>query len=131
MGRSLRGHHLLCVHGFQGMGYSPRFVKRMNEIVEDIRNEELDFPIRAIVDLDDACSVCPHNGESFCATSVGADKHVKSMDRKVIDHLQLEEGKLYRKSKLVKWTATMVDPDDLIHFVKVVAGHHTVYAKPE
>ncbi|UCZ55395.1 DUF1284 domain-containing protein [Bacillus shivajii] len=113
MERTLRGHHLLCVHGFQGMGYSPGFVRKMQEIVDDIRDEEKDFAIRVRVDLDEACGACPHNGETKCIASEQSDEHVKAMDRRGIDHLQLEKDKLYRKSKLVEWTAQRVKPDDL------------------
>lgn len=113
MERTLRGHHLLCVHGFQGMGYSPGFIKKMETIVDEIRDEEKDFPIRVVADLDDACGACPHNGGTVCMASENADERIKSMDIRVIEHLKLEPGKLYRKSKLVHWTAKNVKPDDL------------------
>ncbi|TMW70670.1 DUF1284 domain-containing protein [Alteribacter natronophilus] len=116
--RQLRGHHLLCVHGFQGMGYSPGFVKRMDEIVTQIRDEDQDFGIRVLVDLDDACQVCPHNGGTHCAASPGSDAHVKGLDTRAVEHLKLKPGKLYRKSKLVEWTARMVKPDDLDHICR-------------
>lgn len=118
MERTLRGHHLLCVHGFQGMGYSPEFVVKMGTIVEDIRNVEKDFPIRVVATLDDACTACPHNGGTICIASDGSDHHVKTMDQKVIEHLKLEKDKLYRKSKLIEWTAKMVQPDDLDYLCK-------------
>lgn len=118
MERTLRGHHLLCVHGFQGMGYSPEFVVKMGSIVEDIRNDEKDFPIRVVATLDDACTACPHNGGTICIASAGSDEHVKTMDEKVIEHLKLEKDKLYRKSKLIDWTAKMVKPDDLDYLCK-------------
>lgn len=110
---TLRGHHLLCVHGFQGMGYSPEFVKLMESIVDGIRNPEKDFSIRVVANLDDACGACPHNGGSICIASEGSDEHVKTMDENVIEHLQLEKGKSYRKSDLIELTAKMVEPDDL------------------
>lgn len=118
MNRTLRGHHLLCVHGFEGMGYSPEFVKKMDEVVQDIRNEEKDFFIKVVVDLDEACSECPHNGGSICVASEGSDRHVKSMDRRVLDHLGLIENDTYKKSTLVKMTTQLVKPDDLDHLCK-------------
>ena len=60
MSRILRGHHLLCVHGFKGMGYSPSFVEKMKEIVADIRNPEKDFDIKVVAGFDEACLACPH-----------------------------------------------------------------------
>lgn len=111
----LRGHHLLCVHGFRGMGYSPSFVEKMKEIVKEIRNEEKDFPIQVVVALDEACSACPHHGESTCQASPRSNDHVVAMDRRVIKHLGLEENKIYWKSELLQRTAASVRPDDLDH----------------
>jgi uncharacterized protein len=111
----LRGHHLLCVHGFRGMGYSPSFVEKMWEIVKDIRDEEKDFPIQVVVALDDACFTCPHHGESTCQADPNSNEHVMSMDRKVIEHLGIEENEVYLKSQLLRLTARKVRPEDLNH----------------
>jgi uncharacterized protein len=109
----LRGHHLLCVHGFRGMGYSPDFIKKMGSIVEDVRNAEKDFEIRVVAAFDDACMACPHRGQTECEANVGSNEHVLSMDWKVLNHLELVEGKGYKKSELLKITADKVAPDDL------------------
>lgn len=111
--RILRGHHLLCVHGFQGMGYSPDFVQKMAEIVDDIRNDQLDFPIRVVIDLDEACGTCPNKGDGFCNASPDSDDHVKGLDRRSISHLGLEPGHTYDKSTLIQRTIERVRPDDL------------------
>ncbi|MBE3554394.1 MAG: DUF1284 domain-containing protein, partial [Thermicanus sp.] len=111
--RKLRGHHLLCVHGFQGMGYSPAFVKKMEEIVREIRDHFLDFPIQVLIDLDEACSACPHKGEDFCNAKAGSDEHVKGMDGKVLHHLGLTPGHSYLKSDLIKRVKERVHPEDL------------------
>jgi len=109
----LRGHHLLCVHGFRGMGYSPEFVKTMQGIVNDIRDPGQDFYIKVVAAFDDACMSCPHRGLEICEASEGSNEHVLSMDGKIIRHLGLEPGKSYLKSYLVKLTAEKVVPDDL------------------
>lgn len=113
MSLTLRGHHLLCVHGFRGMGYSPDFIIKMSEIVEDIRNGQLDYPIKVVDSLDDTCGACPHKGELTCQAGEGSNEHVVSMDRRVIRQLGLEAGTVYEKSDLVKWTAEKVKPDNL------------------
>jgi hypothetical protein len=64
---SFRPHHFLCTLGFQGMGYSPKFVKNYTDIAEALReNEEL--PIEVIKGTDSICGSCPHNGEGICKT---------------------------------------------------------------
>jgi len=109
----LRGHHLLCVHGFRGMGYSPGFIKKMGTIVDDVRDKEKDFDILVVAAFDDACMACPHRGRTECEANEGSNEHVLSMDRKVINHLELVEGKSYKKSELLKQTAAKVEPEDL------------------
>jgi hypothetical protein len=115
---NLRGHHLLCVHGFRGMGYSPDFVKKMGAIVAQIRDEQQDFPIRVVAALDDTCSTCPHKGKTTCEASVGSNEHVLTMDLNVIRQLELIEGAVYDKSYLIQLTAEKVKPDDLDYLCK-------------
>lgn len=113
MQRLLRGHHVLCVHGFQGMGYSPGFIEKMTEIVGEIRDEGVTFPIQVVNGFDECCDVCPHQGAVGCEASDGSDAHVKAMDGRVMAHLGLEHGGIYEKEQLVRLTAEKVEPDDL------------------
>ncbi|MBW3112834.1 MULTISPECIES: DUF1284 domain-containing protein [Bacillaceae] len=115
MKRILRGHHLLCTHGFKGMGYSPEFVHKMAEIVEDIRNDDMDFPIQVVQTFDDACGACPHKGKSACEKSEDSNNHVLTLDSRVIHHLGLKPGEVYMKSELINTTAQKVKPEDLDH----------------
>ncbi|UFJ42102.1 DUF1284 domain-containing protein [Brevibacillus humidisoli] len=109
----LRGHHLLCVHGFQGMGYSPAFIEKMAAIVQEIRDPERDFPIRVVRGFDDTCMACPNKGEEKCVAGPESEEHVQRLDRNVIEHLGLVEGSTYVKSQLVALTRERVQPDDL------------------
>lgn len=115
MNRVLRGHHLLCVHGFRGMGYSEAFADTMAEIVKEICDETIDFPIQVQMLLDDACAVCPHNGGTICAAGPQSEDHVTSMDRRVLNKLGLQPGGIYSKSHLVRLTAEKIQADDLDH----------------
>lgn len=119
----LRGHHLLCVHGFQGKGYSPAFVEKMQEIVENIRNAEVDFPIQVVRGFDETCMVCPNKGESVCEASPDSEEHVQFLDRNVFRHLGLVEGETYLKSQLVSLTREKVKPEDLEHLCKGCSWH--------
>ncbi|WP_461200857.1 DUF1284 domain-containing protein [Anoxybacillus sp. TBDG-1] len=111
--RTLRGHHLLCVHGFQGMGYSESFVEKMTEIVAFMRDDDTDGPIRVIAALDEACYACPHHGVDRCEADKESNDHVLAMDHRVLKHLQLEENRVYMKSELIERTKQAVEPDDL------------------
>lgn len=118
MSLMLRGHHLLCVHGFRGMGYSPDFVEKMSSVVEQIRDDEIDFPIKVVAALDETCGYCPHHGKTTCEASTGSNEHVLTMDYNVIHQLGLVEGAVYDKSFLVELTVEKVQPDDLDHLCK-------------
>lgn len=108
----LRGHHLLCVHGFKGMGYSPEFVEKMSGIVEEIRDQTIDFPIQVVVGLDETCSYCPNKRDDYC-NSPKSNSFVINLDKKVVRHLALKAGGEYKKSELVSLVTEKVDPDDL------------------
>lgn len=113
MQRVLRGHHLLCVHGFKGMGYSPEFIVKMADIVKDVRDVDKDFEIVVVADFDEACGVCPHQGATECEAGEGSNEHVLSMDWKVLDQLGLVHGQAYLKSSLLRLTREKVQPADL------------------
>lgn len=109
----MRGHHLLCVHGFQGMGYNSTFVEKMREVVQDIRNADRDFPIRVTIGLDETCAFCPHKKGDRCHQSPDSQAHVLRLDKRVVDHLGIEEDGVYSKKELVSRVAKKVSPDDL------------------
>lgn len=112
---TLRGHHLLCIHGFKGMGYSPAFVEKMTEIVTAVRDVNQDFPIRVVRALDDTCWTCPHHGQTTCEKDAESNAHVLQLDANVIGHLGLKDGNIYPKSELVSLVAEKVEPEDLDH----------------
>ncbi|MEJ8544661.1 DUF1284 domain-containing protein [Brevibacillus borstelensis] len=111
----LRGHHLLCVHGFRGMGYSPDFIVKMAGIVERIRDAEQDFPIQVVKGFDETCQVCPHKGTTRCEAAPDSEEHVQKLDQNVFRQLGISAGEVYLKSELVQRTRERVAPDDLAH----------------
>ncbi|OEF99949.1 hypothetical protein BHF71_07060 [Vulcanibacillus modesticaldus] len=110
---TLRGHHLLCIHGFQGMGYNHDFIINMEDIVGKIRDSGNDFDIQVLIGLDNICKACPHQGGSQCIKDDNSDQHVKLLDSRVIQHLQLKENNRYSKFEILKKTKELVKPDDL------------------
>ena len=114
----IRGHHLLCIQGFRGLGYSIDFVENMTKIAKDFRNLESDFPVKVISGLDDACTACPNRGVRICEANAGSNKHVIEMDQKVIKHLNLVTWKNYQKSELLKLIAEKIEANDLDYLCK-------------
>lgn len=86
---SYRPHHFLCTLAFQGMGYSPKFVKNFQAIVDALReNEELS--IEVVSQTDSICSACPHKRKQKCTE----EEKIQSLDARHKDVLKLEQGQV-------------------------------------
>lgn len=80
----LRGHHLLCLQGFQGYGYDENFVRNMTEIN---RQRKLANTTISLTDSpDDICKSCPHLKDGICENQK-QDERIKSMDEEVLSKL--------------------------------------------
>ncbi|MCD6490406.1 MAG: DUF1284 domain-containing protein [Thermodesulfobacterium sp.] len=85
----IRAHHLLCIQGFQGYGYSKDFVKNMTEVIKNIdSNPEVEI----IAECDIICSCCPHNVGGVCQKELNSAQKVKDMDIQVLRKLNLKDG---------------------------------------
>lgn len=87
----IRAHHLLCIQGFQGYGYSQDFVDNMAMIIKNI-DLNPDLEIEIILDWDVICSHCPHNVKGICQRRSDSAQKIKAMDVNVLRKLDLKEG---------------------------------------
>ncbi|MHB8170046.1 MAG: DUF1284 domain-containing protein [Thermincolia bacterium] len=87
----IRGHHLLCMLGFQGEGYSEAFVANMAKIVEQCKGDS-SLQIKVVDHHDDICRACPHLREDFCRQSEESGEKLAAMDREVLTRLGLNPG---------------------------------------
>ena len=84
----LRGHHLLCLQGFQGYGYSEDFVLNMARINE-LRKSE-DCTITLTNEPDDICSACPNLKNNICENEK-QNEVIVNMDDEVLSQLNSYE----------------------------------------
>jgi hypothetical protein len=96
---SVRGHHLLCMLGFRGLGYSAEFVVSMRAVVDAFLSEPPPT-VRVVVDADAICSACPHLKEGACARRDSSEQRVRAKDRAVLDALGVEPGQRLPASEL-------------------------------
>ncbi|MBP7796670.1 MAG: DUF1284 domain-containing protein [Elusimicrobiales bacterium] len=76
----LRPHHLLCIEGFIGKGYSDDFVSNMKAVIEKLDKN----PQVLLADgSDEICRKCPKNINNMCSSTGGEDE-VKKMDGAVL-----------------------------------------------
>ena len=80
----LRGHHLLCLQGFQGYGYDEDFVENMCEI-NRLRKLE-DTSIKVVNSPDDICKACPNLVDNKCIDDKNNDKII-AMDNVVLSKI--------------------------------------------
>ena len=84
----LRGHHLLCLQGFQGYGYSKDFVLNMTRI-NDLRKSN-DCTVTLTNDPDDICSSCPNLKNDLCENEKH-DEIIAKMDDEVLSQLEYKK----------------------------------------
>lgn len=87
-GISLRPHHLLCIQGFRGQGYSPSFVANMARLIDRLEAEP-EQEIQIVTSADDVCIACPHLDDGIC---VRPDSKVDEIDGRVLEHLEIADG---------------------------------------
>ena len=80
----LRGHHLLCLKGFQGYGYDDDFVKNMTEIND--KRKQKTTNIKLTDSKDDICSSCPNLKNNLCENEE-QNKKIVDMDNEVLKKL--------------------------------------------
>lgn len=91
----LRGHHLLCLQGFQGYGYSEDFTKNMTKI-NDLR--KLGETTISITDYaDDICKYCPNLKDNQCMDE-NHNARIVEMDGNVLD--KIDKNKEYNSLDL-------------------------------
>ena len=91
----LRGHHLLCLQGFQGYGYSEDFVTNMTRINE--MRKSSDCTVTLTDKADDICASCPNLKNGICE-NIKQDAIIERMDREVL--LKLDSDRQYSAPEL-------------------------------
>lgn len=84
----IRPHHLLCVLGFHGLGYSEEFVSNMGKVAEELRSNST-FHITLVVGCDAICESCPHNERGRCRKKKDSDLETRTMDFEMLQMLDL------------------------------------------
>lgn len=94
----IRAHHLLCIQGFQGYGYSRDFERNMERIVNFLTSNP-NSPLELMVGADIICQKCPHLENGHCNRS--SSSTIRDMDLKVLKKLGLKEGAREPAQKLL------------------------------
>jgi hypothetical protein len=119
----IRAHHLLCIQGFQGKGYSADFINNMNQIIYFL-NDGISKKIRVINHDDDICTHCPHLEKThleknICSQFPESEKRIKKMDDLTIKLLKLECGQKYN----YKYIFSRINEIISFYQIKNICGH--------
>jgi len=105
----LRPHHLLCLYGFRGLGYSEQFVENMQGIINKIRNNP-SIEIELVDGVDAICLKCPHNVENKCSKP---GSNVGDFDQEIINRLEIDIGKIVESKSLLNLVEKTIKPEEL------------------
>jgi hypothetical protein len=84
----LRGHHLICLHFFQGQGYDEAFIKNLNNILDRVEEDRITISSGA----DDVCASCLYLKQGRCRQEENTDEVIPEMDFKALELLGVSPG---------------------------------------
>lgn len=105
----IRAHHLLCMRGFQGYGYSREFVDNMERILKWIHDNPRK-PIMIVDFPDDICAACPFLDGSTC---LRAEDTVRLMDQMLMDLLGIKSGDGLTSTEIDDLISPLLDSPEL------------------
>lgn len=112
----IRAHHLLCLLGFRGMGYSEEFVANMKKVA---KATFFSGNTLMVVDhCDVICSVCPHGKGDECHKNEDSAQKVKRHDYEVVAKLAVPTGTKFTWQEARVLISQKVSPEDLVEICR-------------
>ena len=87
----LRPHHLLCIQGFHGEGYSPEFASRLATLAAAVTAVP-GLPVAIADGPDDICDAFPHRTGRECGLDASGGIGVRELDAGVLEALGFPAG---------------------------------------
>ena len=107
----MRGHHLLCVLGFRGLGYSEEFIRNMQAVVRRLHNQP-QVVLKLETGCDVICRACPYRWGEWCARRPNAS-NPEATDRAVLARLGYSPGQRVRAVRVFRRVAERILPQDI------------------
>jgi hypothetical protein len=103
----LRGHHLFCLLGYKGMGYSQEYVDNMTLLHQSLRDDPETW-VQLIEGPDQLCEKYPNSGEYHCQ-----DRHIDKRDCVILEKLGLNIGQILKWKDIEDAIRKNVVPSDI------------------
>lgn len=103
----LRGHHLFCLLGYRGMGYSKEYVKNMTRLHQTLRECPKTL-IQLVMGPDQLCEKYPNSGTYHCQ-----DDSIYERDSVILEKLGLKIGQILKWEDIESCIRKFVVPSDI------------------
>jgi len=105
----LRGHHLFCLLGYRGMGYSKEYVENMTRLHRILRDNPKTW-IKIVEGPDQLCEKYPNSGEYHCQNA-----NIYERDAAILEKMELKIGHTLTWEEIESRIKTHVSPSDIQH----------------
>ncbi|WP_413305550.1 DUF1284 domain-containing protein [Bacillus sp. 1P10SD] len=103
----LRGHHLFCLLGYRGMGYSQEYVENMTRLHQDLRKNPKTL-IELVKGPDQLCEKYPNTGDYHCQ-----DANLFERDAVILEKMGLHIGQKLKWEDIESRIQKHVIPTDI------------------
>lgn len=103
----LRGHHLFCLLGYRGMGYSEEYVENMTHLHQTLRLNPKTL-IQLVKGPDQLCEKFPNSGEYHCKCD-----HIYERDAAILEKMELKIGQILKWEDIELQIQKHVVPSDI------------------
>lgn len=103
----LRGHHLFCLLGYRGMGYSQEYVENMTRLHQTLR-ENPKTRIQLVKGPDQLCEKYPSSGKYHCQ-----DDSIYERDDAILERLGLRIGQIVNWEEIESVIRKNIVPTDI------------------
>ncbi|WP_026576691.1 DUF1284 domain-containing protein [Bacillus sp. UNC438CL73TsuS30] len=103
----LRGHHLFCLLGYRGMGYSKEYVENMTRLHQTLRSDPKTW-IELVHGPDHLCEKYPNSGDYHCLHN-----NIYERDAVILEKLGLKIGQFLIWEDIESHIQKYVVPSDI------------------
>ncbi len=107
----IRAHHLLCMQGYQGYGYSREFERNLKEVIEYLDSHPYSR-LEITAEADVICDKCPYLKDGKCIKSLNSNS-ITYLDLKVLSKIGIELGKIESTGNIFKLVNESLNSSDL------------------
>lgn len=103
----LRGHHLFCLLGYRGMGYSKEYIENMTLLHQTLRTNPK-VKVQLVKGPDQLCEKYPNSGEYHCQND-----HIYERDAAILEKIGINIGQILTWEEIESLIQKNVVPTDI------------------